>query len=155
LIELRLRRAQLRLRLRERRLLCGVLEQRKHLPDFDVLAFLDHDLGQRAGYLRRDGRFAARGDVAGGLQHGGRTGCAADRRRGRRGFDLDRGAAQEPPAAGGERNQREQADSDADPYQRAARFLLAFTAVDAQLLQQIGFFHPALPRVATRISSLP
>ncbi len=67
--ELRACRTQLRIRLRERGPLRSVFEQRQHLAEIDVLALLDHDLGQRTGDLRRHRRFATRGDVAGRLQH--------------------------------------------------------------------------------------
>ena len=75
--EQRLGRMQLRLRLRQRGALRGVIQAPEDLPLLDVIALLDQHLGEGAGDLRRHGRLAARGDVTGGIEHRGARGRPA------------------------------------------------------------------------------
>ena len=53
----------------ERRPVAAVVEPRQHLFPLDAIALFDQHRGERPGDLRRHRGLAARGDVAGRLQH--------------------------------------------------------------------------------------
>jgi hypothetical protein len=133
LIEHRLRGVQLRLGLRERRPLGGVVQPSEHLALLHVIALLDQHRGQRAGDLRRHGGFAARGHVAGRIENRGTRGAGRQRLRERGMHSGGRRTRQAQPDAAGEHH-GEHADGSNEPAGTAGTHgWRGLAAIDAQL----------------------